>query len=87
MDELDWSKKHVSIEPIMDFDLYELFGWVHSIEPMIVSIGYDNYNANLSEPSIEKTIELIKMLEHFVRVEKKTIRKANWQIFKVHKNE
>ena len=80
MKELNWDKKHISAEPIMDFDLYEFFGWLHSIEPMVVSIGYDNYNAGLKEPTLKKTIELIKMLEHFVKVEKKTIRNANWEI-------
>jgi len=65
----------------MDFDLYGLFGWMHSIEPMVVSIGYDNYGAGLNEPSIKKTMELIKILEKFTRVEKKTIRNANWEVF------
>ena len=44
-------------------------------------MGYDNYNAGLKEPALKKTVELIKMLERFIKVEKKTIRNANWEVF------
>ncbi|RLG90509.1 MAG: hypothetical protein DRO36_05985 [Candidatus Hecatellales archaeon] len=55
--------KHVSIEPIMDFDHDVLLKWISEIEPWKVSIGYDNYNAKLPEPSIAKTKALIKDLK------------------------
>jgi len=87
MEELNWSKKHVSIEPIIDFDLYEMFELIHRIEPMVVSVGYDNYNAGLEEPALEKTRYLIDMLSKFMKVERKTLREANWQIFKVKRYE
>ena len=72
---LPWSRKHISIEPIMDFDLKPLFKWVTDIEPECVSIGYDNYNNNLPEPPLEKTLKLIQMLEDSgIKVEKKTLK-------------
>jgi len=52
--------KHVSIEPIMDFDLDILTDLIGNVNPKIVSIGYDNYNAKLPEPLRDKTKKLIK---------------------------
>lgn len=80
---LTWPHKHVSIEPIMDFDLDVLLEWVHRIALMeaewrggtfMVSVGYDNWNCNLLEPQLEKTIHLIRQLEQFTKVERKTLR-------------
>jgi len=71
-----WPKKHVSIEPIMDFDLDVLVDWMRKIAPLMVSIGYDNHFCNLPEPSLGKTMKLIAELEKFTRVEKKTLREA-----------
>jgi len=68
-------RKHISIEPIMNFDLDILFNWITSVKPEAVSIGYDNYHNNLPEPPVEKTLELIRLLEESgIKVEKKTIR-------------
>ena len=38
---LNWPRKHISIEPIMDFDPDVMFKWITEIEPEIVSIGYE----------------------------------------------
>jgi protein gp37 len=73
MKNLPWSKKHISIEPIMDFDESEFLRWIREINPMIVSVGYDNYHNNLPEPSLGKTLRLIGKLEEFTKVERKTI--------------
>jgi len=74
---LDQPKKHISIEPIMDFDLDIIFKWITDIEPEIVSIGYDNYNNHLLEPPLSKTLKLIKDLENSgIKVERKTLREA-----------
>ena len=70
-------RKHVSIEPIMDFDPDVMFKWITEIEPEIVSIGYDNYNNHLPEPSLSKTLKLIEDLEASgIIVERKTLREA-----------
>lgn len=71
--DLDWDKKHISIEPIMRFDIEILVGWMRKLNPEIVSVGYDNYNCGLEEPPIKKTLELIDRLEEFTEVERKTI--------------
>jgi len=74
---LDWPRKHVSVEPIMDFDLDVMFKWIAGIEPEMVSIGYDNYGNRLPEPPLEKTMKLIQMLEDSgIMVERKTLREA-----------
>jgi protein gp37 len=42
MVELDWPRKMLSIEPIMDFDLEVFLDWISHISPEICAIGYDN---------------------------------------------
>jgi len=49
MRELDWPRKHVSIEPVVDFDPGPLLGWLRAIGPELVSVGYDNWNSGLPE--------------------------------------
>jgi len=74
---LDWPLTHISIEPIMDFDLDVMLDWIERIEPMKVSVGYDNYGNRLPEPPLSKTLELIRHLREMVpEVEIKTLRKA-----------
>jgi len=77
--ELRWPKKHISIEPIMDFNLQVFVEWLKPIKPVLVSVGYDNYNHKLPEPALSKTLALIAELEKFTSVERKTLRKAWWE--------
>jgi len=79
MAELDWDKKFIAIEPILDFDLEEFVGWIREIDPLIVYIGYDNYDNCLPEPELAKTLKLIERLEEFTLVLRKTIRRAYWE--------
>ena len=74
-------KKHISIEPILDFDLDRFVKWILGINPEFgVSIGYDNYGCRLPEPPLAKTLQLIEQLEkHGIKVERKTLRKAWWE--------
>ncbi len=76
MKNLKWDKKFISIEPILDFDLYTFKNWIRDILPFMVYIGYDNYNNKLPEPSLTKTMKLIEELSRFTLVVKKTIRPA-----------
>ncbi len=73
---LAWPHKHVSIEPIMDFDPEVLAEWMRRINPDMVSVGYDNWDCNLPEPPLKKTMDLISQLERFTKVERKTLREA-----------
>jgi hypothetical protein len=68
--------KFLSIEPILDFDMKMMVRIVRNMRPEIVEIGYDNYSHHLIEPELDKTLALIKTLEGFTIVKKKTIRKA-----------
>jgi len=74
-------KKHISIEPILEFDLDIFLGWILRIKPQFgVSVGYDNYNNRLPEPRLSKTMRLIWELEkRGIKVERKTLRPAWWE--------
>jgi hypothetical protein len=64
----------VSIEPIMDFDLETFVQWISDIKPILVHVGYDNYNSNLPEPPLSKTKQLIEHLRKFTTVKILTLR-------------
>ena len=74
--ELKKFAKHVSIEPIMKFDLKAMYRWIQEIDPKMVSIGYDNYNAKLPEPTVEETRKLIDRLRRFTLLEIKKDRRG-----------
>jgi protein gp37 len=63
--------KMVSIEPIMDFDLYTMIKWIGEIGPDFVSIGADSKGHNLPEPSPDKVNVLIEELSNFTEVKVK----------------
>jgi len=76
MASLNWKYKFIAIEPILDFDLEAFVKWIREINPIMVYIGYDNYNNKLPEPSQKKTLALIDKLSEFTLVIRKTIRPA-----------
>jgi hypothetical protein len=76
---LCYSRKTVSVEPIMDFDPVVLCSWLREINPEFVHLGYDNYCHKLPEPEIQKTLALKSQLEKFMDVRTKSIRVAWWQ--------
>jgi hypothetical protein len=67
----------VSIEPIMDFDLEPFVQWIGDIKPILVHVGYDNYNSNLPEPPLSKTNQSIYQLRTFAAVKILTLREKN----------
>lgn len=73
LEHVNHSRKSVTIEPIMDFDMDDMVFLVKQVEPEIVWIGYDNHKCGLPEPSIEKTRELIAELEKFTKVIQKNM--------------
>ncbi len=79
MRDLNWPKKFISIEPILDFDLEGFTQWITEIKPMIVYVGYDNYNNKLPGPPLSKTTQLIDKLLNHTLVIKKTIRRAHYE--------
>jgi DNA repair photolyase len=78
MRDLNWERKLLSIEPILDFDLRAFAKWVEDIFPLLVYVGYDNYGHNLNEPLETKTLELIDRISEDTLVIRKTIR-PSWR--------
>jgi protein gp37 len=76
MKKLEWDKKFISIEPIMDFDFGVMLKWIEEIFPFLVYIGYDNYNHELPEPTLNKTMQLLDEVSTITLAVKKTFRQA-----------
>lgn len=55
-------RKFLSIEPIMDFDLFTMLKWIKARKPEIIEVGADNYHNNLPEPPWEKVEKLLTNL-------------------------
>jgi hypothetical protein len=74
---LNWDKKIVTVEPILDFDLGIFLQWIKNIHPEVVFIGYNSHpeKVPLPEPEKKKTWQLIHSLERCgIRVLKKEMR-------------
>lgn len=76
MKELEWERKIISVEPVMDFDLKLFVKWIEEINPFIVYVGYDNYSHKLREPTLKQVNELLRSLPDDSLVVKKSIRPA-----------
>jgi DNA repair photolyase len=76
MAELDWPRKVIVVEPVLDFDLEEFAEAVKRVGPAEVYIGYDNYGCKLPEPPLAKVKTLISRLEGLTRVHSKSLRPA-----------
>ena len=78
---IDYPRKYVTIEPIMDFDVVVLLDWVKEIAPEFVYVGYLNplwkaKKLQLPEPPLKKVRELCWDLGKFTEVRLKTMRKG-----------
>jgi hypothetical protein len=63
--------RYVTIEPIMDFDLFEMINLIKICNPVQVNIGADSGNNHLPEPSKDKLLELIDALKEFTVIDQK----------------
>lgn len=63
--------KHVTIEPVMKFDLNEFVSMLREINPAQINIGADSGGNNLIEPTSEEILSLISELEKFTKVVQK----------------
>ena len=79
MMKLRHSRKIVTVEPILDFDVEIMEEWVSKIGPETCYVGYDSKKNYLPEPELSKTKALIKKLKETTNVRTKTIRKAWWE--------
>jgi DNA repair photolyase len=71
MRDLEWPRKFVTIEPIMDFNL-TLVEMIFMINPEFVTIGADSKGHGLIEPSWRDVQMLIKELNKFTEIRQKT---------------
>ena len=53
----------VTVEPIMDFDTFDLVHIIRMCDPEWVNVGADSQNSGLPEPSADKVKELIRILK------------------------
>lgn len=72
---IDFPRKSITVEPILDFDVGVLAMWIYNIRPERVYVGYDTKRNNLSEPSMEKTDLLINELKRFTKVKTKFMKR------------
>lgn len=71
--EIEHPRKIVTIEPIMQFDLYPFTLMIKDIRPERVYVGYDTRKCGLIEPSLTATRRLVEYLEKFTKVKLKYI--------------
>jgi protein gp37 len=76
MIDLQYDRKYISIEPIIDFDLEIFIKLIEDIAPIHVAVGYDNWNNRLPEPQLSKTSQLIEKLKEFTEVRERKLREA-----------
>ena len=66
--EVEHTRKMITIEPIMDFDLKPFVFMIKTLQPEWVNIGADSGGNKLPEPSITKIRTLIDELKRFTKV-------------------
>lgn len=59
------SRKFVTIEPVIDFDVDILASWIDQIRPEFLNLGADSKGNNLPEPSIEKIMRFTEKLKEY----------------------
>jgi protein gp37 len=60
--------KHITVEPILDFDLEEFVDMLRVIEPSQINFGADSGRNGLPEPSKNKLLSLIRECRKFSKV-------------------
>jgi DNA repair photolyase len=58
-------RKFVTIEPVLDFDVDILAGWIADIRPEFLNLGADSKGHNLPEPSIDKIYAFAEKLKEY----------------------
>ena len=56
------TRKFVTIEPVLDFDVDILASWIDRIRPEFLNLGADSKNNDLPEPTVEKIHQLVAKL-------------------------
>jgi len=68
---VEWKRKMVSVEPIMDFDLDVLVRWLRELDLKFVSVGADSKGHDLPEPEGKKVRKFIQRVKEFTEVKVK----------------
>lgn len=74
---LDFPRKVVTIEPLLDFDLAIFAGWIRRLQPEYVWLGFNSkpQSVTLPEPTEEKAQRLAtRLLDAGIEVRAKTLR-------------
>jgi len=58
----DKHRVFITIEPVLDFDVYILAGWIAEIRPDFLNLGADSKGNGLPEPMVEKILTLTEVL-------------------------
>jgi len=77
--DLDYCRKVITIEPVLDFDLGEFLGMIRAVDDQLsleyVWFGFDSKNCGLLEPSISKAQDFVDGLQDYgIEVRGKTLR-------------
>lgn len=61
---LDYPRKVVTIEPVLDFDVEEFSQWICGLKPEYVWLGFNSRpkSVELPEPSLEKVADFMQVL-------------------------
>ena len=65
MNRLRGERRFVTIEPVMDFDVNVLAGWIADINPEFLNLGADSKGHGLTEPTVEKVHALVDKLKEY----------------------
>jgi len=87
---LDYPRKVVTIEPVMDFDLDVFSRWIIEIDPECVWLGYNSRpkQVQFPEPTVEKVLALGRALTKVgVPVRGKSLRGLDVRDFEADKAE
>lgn len=80
---LDYPRKVVTIEPVLDFDLDVFVHWIKSINPEYVWLGYNSRpkQVQMPEPDEEKIVRFITELKkNNIPIKAKDLRNVNNRI-------
>jgi len=66
------TRKFLTLEPILDFDVDILAGWIADINPEFLNLGADSKGHGLPEPTVEKVHALVaKLAEYGIELREK----------------
>lgn len=59
------TRKFVTIEPVLDFDVDILASWIDRIRPEFLNLGADSKRHGLPEPTVEKVMQFTEKLKEY----------------------